>query len=115
MVVNHVLYTDDTVFFAPSAKGLQKLLDVSNAYGCDNGIQFNPLKSVVTHIDSNKADVARDLTIGGDKLSFATTFKYLGHIISNDLSDETDMQARVRQMYGKCLCCARDFTSVQLP
>ena len=96
-----MLYTDDIVLFSPSSKWLQKLLDVSYAYGCDNDIQFNPLKSVAIYIDSRKADVFRDLTIGGDKLNFVTTFKYIGHIISNDLSDEADMKARVRQMYAK--------------
>ena len=96
-----MLYTDDIVLFSPSSKWLQKLLDVSYAYGCDNDIQFNPLKSVAIYIDSRKADVVRDLAIGGDKLNFVTTFKYIGHIISNDLSDEADMKARVRQMYAK--------------
>ena len=47
------------------------------------------------YIASRKADVARDLTIGGDKPNFVTTFKYLGHS-----SDEADMKARVRQMYA---------------
>ena len=100
-VVDHMLYADEIVLCAPSAKGLQKLFDVSYAYGCDNDVQCNPLKSVVMYIDSRKADDANDLTIGGDKLNLVTTFKYLGHIISNNLSDEADMKAKVRQMYAK--------------
>ena len=34
-VVNHMLCADDIVLFAPSAKGLQKLLDISHTYGCN--------------------------------------------------------------------------------
>ena len=45
-VVNHMLYADDIVLlFAPSAKGLQKLLDISHTYGCNDDIEYNPSKS----------------------------------------------------------------------
>ena len=30
------MYVDDIVLFAPSAKGLQKTINVCYAYGCDN-------------------------------------------------------------------------------
>ena len=46
-VVNHMLYADDVVLFAPSAKGLQKLLDFSHTYGCNHDIEFNPSKYCV--------------------------------------------------------------------
>ena len=46
-VINHMLYADDIVLFAPSAKGLQKLLDISHTYGCNHDIEFNPSKSSV--------------------------------------------------------------------
>ena len=44
-VVNHMLYADDIVLFAPSAKGLQKLLDLSHTYGCNHDIEFRNLVS----------------------------------------------------------------------
>ena len=31
-IVNHLVYADDTVLLAPSAKGLQRLLDVTMIY-----------------------------------------------------------------------------------
>ena len=46
-VINHMLYADDIVLFAPSAKGLQKPLDISHTYGCNHDIEFNPSKSSV--------------------------------------------------------------------
>ena len=58
-VVKHMLYADDIVLFAPSAKGLQKLLDLSHTYGCNHDIEFNPSKSSVLYIDSGKAGNAR--------------------------------------------------------
>ena len=41
------MYADDIVLFAPSAKGLQKTINVCYAYGCDNDIIFNSSKSQV--------------------------------------------------------------------
>ena len=38
---NKFCNTDDTILFAPSAKGLQKLLDISHTYGCNQDIEFN--------------------------------------------------------------------------
>ena len=100
-VVNHMLYADDIVLFAPSAKGLQKLLDLSHTYGCNHDIEFNPLKSSVMNIDSRKAGYAQSMTIGGKTLNTVTSFSYLGHIICNDLSDDADLKAKCRQMYAK--------------
>ncbi len=86
-MVNHTLYADDIVLFAPSAKGLQKLLDLSHTYGCNHDIEFNPSKFSVMYIDSSKAGFAQSMTIGGKTLNGVTSFSYLGHIICNDLSD----------------------------
>ena len=100
-VVNHMLYADDVVLFAPSAKGLQKLLDFSHTYGCNHDIEFNPSKSCVMYIDSRKAGNAQIMTIGGKILNVVTSFSYLGHIICNDLSDDADLKAKTRHMYAK--------------
>ena len=100
-VVNHMLYADDIVLFAPSAKGLQKLLDISHTYGCNYDIEYNPSKYSIMYIDSIKAGNARSMTIGGNILNVVTAFSYLGHIICDDLSDEADLKAKSRQMYAK--------------
>ena len=77
-----MLYADDIVSFAPSAKGLQHFLDINHTYGCNHDIEFNPSKSSVTYIDSRKAGNAKSMTIGGELFNIATSFSYLGHIIS---------------------------------
>ena len=76
-VVNHMLYADGIVLFAPSAKGLQKLLDTCFNYGCSHDI--NPLKSVVMYVDYRKVEVARPMMIGGGKLNFVTTYTWSYH------------------------------------
>ena len=96
-----MLYADDIALFSPSAKGLQKLLDMCFTYGCSHDIQFNPSKSVVMYIDSRKLRAARPMVIGSDQLNFVSYYTYLGHIICDDLSDESDMKAKARQMYAR--------------
>ena len=44
--INHVMYADDICILAPSALGLQKLLEMCYGLSQDNDIIFNSLKSV---------------------------------------------------------------------
>ena len=53
------------------------------------------------YFDSRNANFAKEITLGRTKLNFATSCKYLGHVICNDLSDEADIQAKVRLIYAK--------------
>ena len=44
--MNHVMYVDDICLLAPSAIGLQRMLDVCLDFSIRNDIKFNSLKSV---------------------------------------------------------------------
>ena len=44
--INHVMYADDICLLAPSALGLQRLLDVCYSFSQCNDIVFNSLKPV---------------------------------------------------------------------
>ena len=46
VLINHLMYADDVVLMAPSAKGLQKLIDECFAYRTAHNIKFNCLKTV---------------------------------------------------------------------
>ena len=47
LICNHLMYADDIVLFAPSVKGLQKLIRVCEKYGIDYDITYNPQKSAI--------------------------------------------------------------------
>ncbi len=89
-----MLYPYGIVLFAPSVKGLQKLLDLSHTYGCNHDIEFNPSESSVMCIDSRKTSNAQSMTIGGKMLNVVTSFSYRGHIIGNDLSNDANLKAK---------------------
>ena len=56
---------------------------------------------MVMYFDTRNVNLARKMTLAGKKLNFATSYKYLGHVICNNLSDETDIQAEGRLPYAK--------------
>ena len=45
IIVNHLLFADDAVIFAPSAKGLQQLLDICSEFAATHNVVFNVKKS----------------------------------------------------------------------
>ena len=53
------------------------------------------------YIDSRKAGAARPMMIGNDQLNFVSNYTYLAHIICDDLSGESDVKAKARQMYAR--------------
>jgi hypothetical protein len=47
--------------------------------------------------------------LGSSPLHFVTEFKYLGHIITNDLTDDVDIQREIRSMFVRANILARRF------
>ena len=41
------------------------------------------------------------MMMGSDQLNFVSNYTYIGHIICDDLSEESDMKAKARQMYAR--------------
>ena len=100
-VVNHIMYADDIVLSAPSAKGLRRIIDVSYT-GCDNDIIS--AKSELLFFDTLKyghRGPMKDILLGQNALSVTKSYTYLGHIITDNLSDEPDIKAKVGCLYGR--------------
>jgi hypothetical protein len=112
--INILAYADDIVLLAPSWAALQRLIDVlhNEAFGLDmtvNGsktlcMMFKPKDKakVISHTFKN-------LCLGDKELKFTETFKYLGHMISSDLSDDTDLRREIRNMYVRANTVCRRF------
>ena len=76
--MNHVMYADDICLLAPSAIGLQRLLDVCFDFNIRNDIMFNPIKSVcvVFKSKSNKL-YCPTASLHCDILEYTADTKYL--------------------------------------
>ena len=42
-----------------------------------------------------------NFSMGGQPLQFVTEFRYLGHVISNTLADDSDICREIRNMYTR--------------
>ena len=93
LLVNHLMYADDLVILSPYSAGLQQLLNVCSQYGAAYDIQYNAKKSkiMIVRTREDRQLTFPDFHLSGAVLSVCSEIKYLGHIISNDLSDDKDI------------------------
>jgi hypothetical protein len=103
------MYADDLVVFAPSAKGLQKLVSCCFDYGCENDIIYNAIKSNLMIFNTKDIDANVEISLGDTMLEKTTVYKYLGHIICNDLNDELDIKDKERLLYIRSNMLLRKF------
>ena len=112
VTINHLMYADDIVLFAPSVKGLQRLLNICNEYGTQHSIIFNKTKSVCMHIKSRRlkwSGGSPKAQLGGEALSFVDECTYLGHFICSNLSDNSDINRTIRSLYCRANTLLRKF------
>ena len=73
---------------------MQTIIDATYAYGNAYDIIFNIKKSQVMFYDTLKIGQAANIVLG-DTVLCAHTYMYLGHIITNSLSEEADMEDKI--------------------
>ena len=99
-IINNVCYADDTTLFSPSLSGLQLLIDCCQKFANSNKITYNIEKSVILPIYYNKSHHHPiKLRIGNTCLRVVKAYKYLGHWISDNLSDEMDINCNIKRLY----------------
>ena len=106
-----MIYADDLVVLCPYSAGLQQLSRVCSNYGMVYDIKFNSKKSVVMIVrtkDDQKLTFP-SFPLAGEVLEVVKKFKYLGHIIRDDLSDDDDVQRQCCMLYGQANMLARKF------
>jgi len=87
LIVNHFLFADDIVIFAPSAKGLQELLDVCSNFADTHRVVFNVSKSQCLIVHSKGGTVSQPVF---RLCSFALQF--LGRLLQVDLKTGQHMK-----------------------
>ena len=79
----------------PSARWLQRILDVCQAYAESHGIIFNCNKTVCMTFKAKSARSTATpvLKLGGQYVNSVDQYKYLGIVSDNELSDDKDIQS----------------------
>jgi len=105
-----VLYADDILLYRPVASvadfaGLQSDVDSVHDWTSCNFMTFNEIKCKLMHISRKKSPVlpTTPITLNGTVLETVNTFKYLGLLISSDLSWTPHIQnicSKARKIFG---------------
>ena len=114
-LINNVMYADDLVILAPSHVGLSMLLPVCSDYGLEHDIKFNSAKSNMMIFCCKKfKDIqVPSFELNDNILPRVNQFKYLGHVITDDLKDDNDITRQYKRIYAqgnalirKCYMCS---------
>ena len=98
--INHVMYADDICLLAPSALGLQKLLEICYDFSQDSDIIFNSLKSVYVVFKPKRYKLlCPPVYLHEEKLCRIHETKYLGYFLSEDQSDDAEISKHLRTLY----------------
>ena len=89
------------IFSTSSFGVISSTIDTTYAYGNAYDIIFNLTKSQVMFYDTLKIGEAANIMLGDTVLNVVQTYRYLGHIITNNLSDEADMEDKMRGRYAR--------------
>ena len=110
-IINHLFYADDLCLFCPSSLGLQVLLNVCYICASELDIVFNKTKCkvMVFKCFSLRNIVVPSFSIDGQILDTCISYKYLGHIITDDCSDNSDINRQCRSIYAKGNSLIRNF------
>ncbi|KAL0850890.1 hypothetical protein ABMA28_006799 [Loxostege sticticalis] len=110
--INNISYADDMVLLSPSIGALRKLLHMCEEYAVSHGLRYNSLKSEFMVFQAGAAGRQRSLpsvTLGGTDLKRVHQFKYLGHWVTDSLSDSVDVERERRALCVRCNMLARRF------
>lgn len=117
LCLNNISYADDMVLLSPSICGLRKLLSICESYAEDHGLKYNPSKSellVFRGVNKSPPHVP-PLMLCGLPVQRVTQFKYLGHIVTEELKDDMDMERERRALAVRGNVVAQRFAGCSVP
>lgn len=109
-IVNNISYADDMVLLSPSINGLRQLIAVCEKYAVSHGLLYNSKKSELMQFKSgSKAYTVLPVELSGKTLSWVKQFKYLGHWVTDDMTDDLDLERERRALAVRSNMLARRF------
>ena len=102
-LINRLMYSGDVVLMTPSSMIVSMLLSVCSEYGVEHDIKYNNTKRNVMIFSCKKL---KDIHIpkfllNGETLPRVSMYKYLGHIITEDLCDNDDISRQYKIIYAQ--------------
>jgi len=96
MVTNLLAYADDMVMLAPSWHAMQALINLLHMWCSELDIECNTKKTVCMIFKPRSktryiTDDFPSFTLNGCVLNFVSEFRYLGHVLHDNLNDDHDI------------------------
>ncbi|KAI5632021.1 hypothetical protein NE865_15256 [Phthorimaea operculella] len=91
-------FSVQTVFtVSPSVKGLRKFVNICQEYACKHGLTYNVKKTEIVIFKYRRGpDCVPPVFLNSEPIKLVESFKYLGHIITSDLTDDADIERQRR-------------------
>ncbi|XP_048002915.1 uncharacterized protein LOC125239387 [Leguminivora glycinivorella] len=99
------------VLLSPSIRALQRLISMCQDYADTHGLKYNVKKSelMVFKPKSKTYTKLPEVSLCGTPLLRVSKFKYLGHWVTEDLSDNCDIERERRSLAVRCNMLVRRF------
>ncbi|XP_063545730.1 uncharacterized protein LOC134753721 [Cydia strobilella] len=105
------------VLLGPSVRSIRELVAICEAYATEHGLKYNSDKSEVLVFKSGKVKPMNfpPIKLNGSALQVVTKFKYLGHVVTEDLKDDSDLERERRALAISGNMIARRFARCSKP
>ena len=108
---NSFSYADDMCLVAPSVRGLQCLVDICADYAEQHDILYNTEKTQCMFIKSKRIRSCRfPVVLNGRNIAFVHEVKYLGVLLTDDWSDDADIERQRRATLCNANRLLREFS-----
>ena len=87
-------YADDLKVLCPSVGGLQKMINICEKFGQEFDVMFNAKKTVGICYGNISTPTIRHVYLNGVPIKWENSVKYLGNILSQNLSDAADIRLK---------------------
>ncbi|XP_049875569.1 uncharacterized protein LOC126373453 [Pectinophora gossypiella] len=110
--VNNISYADDMVLLSPSIGALRRLVKICETYAEAHGLRYNASKSefMVFNTGAKSYLNVPDITLCDSPLKKVDKVRYLGHWVSDNLSDNVDIERERRALSVRCNMLVRRFS-----
>ncbi|XP_041970724.1 uncharacterized protein LOC121727110 [Aricia agestis] len=100
------------VLLSPTARGIREMLKVCERYADSHGLTYNVNKSeiMIFKAAGKYPESIPPIYLGGKELNRVFNFKYLGHILTDDLKDDLDIERERRALAVRGNMLARRFS-----
>ena len=100
--VGAVCYADDIALLAPCSSALRFMLSTCEEFALSHGLKFNADKTQLIRFGLCTSSSCKDhINFGGIALDFTDSVTHLGHVLSYNLEDTSDIVRAAKEMTRK--------------